>query len=136
MKKPNIGYENKEFRAFNTTRLLPDKGEDPVLAEMVYFNITELDGTYIIPSGTYLEGDYSIMQLTGMKDKNGKMIWQGDIVKGKFGKAEVYGTVMLHNGTFYVGYIKEDSHGLTALHSVEDCEKIGNVFSNPKLLKK
>lgn len=70
------------------------------------------------------------MQFTNLKDKNGKEIYEGDIVQYKnrgnkpvgFLKGEFI--LLNENGDFY------DSVG--AAH--EECEVIGNINENPDLL--
>lgn len=92
-----------------------------------------------------------LMQCTGLSDKNGKEIYEGDIVK-YFCPAE-YCSDGLHkcqecysgeNGSVYYDedlamyeYIsKSDQCPLTDnIRTEEDLEVIGNIYENPELLK-
>lgn len=79
-----------------------------------------------------------LMQYTGLKDKNNKEIYEGDIVKaGKFNYEVIW-----HNDTASFGCIPiQQIHSITttkALFEVLeffDAEIIGNRYENPKLLE-
>ena len=103
----------------------------------------------------YSGGNYSIrfdeielMQYTGLKDKNGKEIYEGDIVKVKLykgeeeeyflGKVEYFGSNFIvdsdNNSDYYVYDL--DGFGIDFKYNLEDCEVIGNIYENPELLEK
>ncbi|MEE0865539.1 MAG: YopX family protein [Clostridia bacterium] len=76
-----------------------------------------------------------LMQYTGLKDKNGKEIYEGDIVRTHYiGEIGVENDeVIFDRGCFCVNY-SEDYHPL--LNEVNHCsEVIGNIYENPELLE-
>jgi uncharacterized phage protein (TIGR01671 family) len=100
-------------------------------------------GVFIGPANDTLS-DGSIVnsqQYTGLKDKNGVEIYEGDIVKtnDKYYpiNSVIYyaGVINEHDGDWdewYAGFCLEDVDH-TPLNT--DCEVIGNIYENPELLK-
>ena len=79
----------------------------------------------------YLANDrYVLMQYTGLKDKNGKEIWEGDIVKGIRG---IGGECVFICGRFSIRY-KDGTHLTFISENKNDVEVIGNIYENPELL--
>ena len=89
----------------------------------------------------------TIGQYTGLKDKNGKEIYEGDIVKVKLykgeeekyfiGKVEYFGSNFIvdadNNSEYHVYDL--DGFGIDYRYNLEDCEVIGNIYDNPELLE-
>ena len=79
------------------------------------------------------EGEYVVMQSTGLKDKNEKLIFEGDIIHGEYGMAwEVFHENSMyyiggHSGDTYITKILEPA--LSMVSSV-----IGNIYEHPELL--
>lgn len=124
-------------------------------------NNNHLDGSWVVgflsgeryianDSGEYLIDPSTICQCTGLKDKNGNLIWENDIVKKDFyTDYDAYA-----NSEKYVGVVKfidcawavetfRYEHKCTrpifeAMAYSEDVkhfEVIGNIFDNPELLE-
>lgn len=79
--------------------------------------------------------DVILMQSTGLKDKNGKEIFEGDIVKtAKDVYSEpTYYEVVRHYGGAY--RLESKQHGCELWLRHTDCEIAGNVYENQELLE-
>ena len=80
--------------------------------------------------------DYEcIMQSTGLKDKNGQEIFEGDIIKmSKDVYSEpTYYEVVRHYGGAY--RLESKQHGCELWLRHTDCEVVGNIYANPELLE-
>lgn len=78
--------------------------------------------------------DLKIMQYTGLKDKNEKEIYEGDILFESFG--ERYYKVVFENASFRAeaeGDFEEYSLDLIDVVA-QGCEVVGNIYENPELL--
>ena len=75
--------------------------------------------------------DLEIIQFTGLKDKNGKEIYEGYIVKTICRKYEVVFEV----SEFALKNVNTRQTSLKRLYEYQDMEIIGNKFENPELLK-
>lgn len=79
--------------------------------------------------------DIELMEYTGLKDKNEKEIYEGDIVKLRANHG--IGVVKYYDewGAFVVEYIKPRPLAVLGMNYYkEDIEVIGNIYENSELL--
>lgn len=80
--------------------------------------------------------DVILMQSTGLKDKNGKEVFVGDIIKCTRGCLHEVYIEKEYGGTYFGGmpavYLKDLREGYAW---TEDEEIIGNIYQNPELLE-
>lgn len=76
-----------------------------------------------------------LMQSTAMVDRDGNIIFEGDIVKmSKDVYSEpIYYEVVRHRGGAY--RLESKQHGCELWLRNADCEVVGNVYENPELLE-
>ena len=105
--------------------------------EMYYFNFEEYEMEH------HLVAPETIGQYTGLTDKNGKKIFEGDIVKDfipfnftidgeKEFEENVYVIEYSSKSGGFKPFCESDHYGDSI---IEECEVIGNIHDNPELLK-
>lgn len=108
--------------------------------EEIHFRNGELD--FIGDAITWMckSNDLVLMQSTGLRDKNGKEIFEGDILCDEGIEQEnefVYVTVSYKDGMWVCDQITSDGCGYGgALNEFsDDYSVIGNIYENPALLE-
>lgn len=120
-----------KFRAWNGYRILKDK-ELRENAELLYTKAGSSDQymyDILLPNSK----DLILMQYTGLKDQNGKEIYEGDILDyGTYSKFEV----LYNKGSFKIRRLKFENGNVHLLEdcSFDDVKVIGNIYENSELL--
>ena len=104
--------------------------------ESIRFYINEIDLCWggICESDCFDFKDVILMQSTGLKDKNGKEVFEGDIVKmakDVYSEPTHYEVVRHYGGAYR---IESKQHGCELWLRHTDCEVVGNVYENKELL--
>ena len=96
-------------------------------------------------AGWRMFADIELTQYTGLKDKNGAEIYDGDYIR--YSMRTINGSIYTHvcrvfqheSGTWRIEGYHEDNHSyktkgtVYAAHLI--CEVIGNIYENPELAK-
>jgi hypothetical protein len=108
-----------------------EEPDDQLLSELIKYDMRHgdpLGGQYTLIdwSNYYGLSNYILMQYTGLKDKNGKEIYEGDIV-------DVTKCDGIPHKLFEIKWDKGGFYPLTLYYL--ECQVIGNIYENPELLK-
>jgi len=91
-------------------------------------------GEVLYDTRWYREEEVEIMQFTGLKDKNGKGIYEGDILRKLTGEKIVIHPIIPIQRFYEEHCSPYNDDWMTWCD--QDYEVIGNIYENPELLKK
>lgn len=106
----NIDYENKE-----------------IVTQQVYFKNGLPDDRDIY---FYDFDEIVLMQSTGLKDKNGKEIFEGDVVKCN----GLLGTIESFKAMWICSFVKYNNYQKVGFFA-QEIEVVGNIYENSELLE-
>lgn len=111
---------NKKMLNWKELDLTKELGEDEI--------------TIFEPTGQFAQPIffYDAMQSTGLKDKNGTEIYEGDIIKNSYD--EIY-TVKWFDASFYLEEKYNGGFDYHELYSEDNKKVMGNIYENPELLE-
>lgn len=111
-----------KFRAWNKSNSDPKE-------RMIYQALLDANGKVLMPDGD--SWGIPVMQYTGLKDKSGKEIYEGDIVLGQRTKYEV----VWNDECARWGLLDGENYPVAIHHGGKKLMVLGNVYENPELLK-
>lgn len=98
----------------------------------MFYSSGETDGWYKVDPST-------ICQCTGLKDKNGKLIWESDIMVAhldeNYPEDEIYIRILWHGSGFCSKEKGSEDISPIDKFDQEHFEVCGNIFDNPELLE-
>ncbi|MDG7730259.1 YopX family protein [Streptococcus pneumoniae] len=135
-----IKTEKRMF--FSDDILAIDYENEEIVTQQIYFENGLPDDRDIY---CYNPGEIELMQSTGLKDKNGKEIFEGDIVRTTrfLGRADEIGGFYEYEKD-YVGVVKvlegswvidTGSVAVRLWSEIDESEVLGNIYENPELLE-
>lgn len=100
------------------------------------FEVIRVDDSGFDNYQEYEVATETVGQYTGFTDKNGKKIFEGDIVKNEYRKGQYQYFKIVYDTRVYCWQVENKYGMLGFLYNViGDLEVIGNIHDNPELLE-
>jgi uncharacterized phage protein (TIGR01671 family) len=124
-----------KFRAWSAES--SDEKDNPIF-EMINANSLAISNYDLLIEQLKDKDNFKLMQFTGLLDKNGKEIYEGDLVKQSSDLCEIQRCI----GGFDCQILIELKNGGTINGSTYNfsflleraCEVVGNIYENPELI--
>lgn len=131
-----ILFRAKHIHAIPGNEHLNGRWVKGYLSDKNYIYDTSLRGEFLVDEDT-------ICQYTGLTDKNGKKIYEGDVVKDsagvcgevKFGLYTAGFSIPNTNQGFYIEFPEESLYRKELGYWENKVVVIGNIYDNPELLE-
>lgn len=121
----------KKFRAWDEAKKCFVLSPFDILGEVIIFDLIK---QYSLEN---LFSDIIITQATGIKDKDGKMIYEGDILELEERYVSKQNIVVnFQYGAWAFNCVCDGMKETGWVESIEDKKIIGNIFENPELIPK
>lgn len=131
-------------------RTIKFRAYHPIVGMSEKIEVTFAHGIRLVPSdidqgrNDLGDSDWILMQFTGLTDKNGTEIYEGDIVKSERAGGTCFGIIEWFDYTYRVAYkIRHDpglpekrEEYLCSGYIESDHQVIGNIYCNPSLLER
>lgn len=115
-----------KFRAFGNTNFSSEKmysWEELLQKEYLLLNL--------IVECSEPHNAWKLMQFTGLHDKNGREIYEGDVIDNGRHRWRI----LWLDASFWARTIESDRGGIAVYLIAEESEVIGNVHENPELVQ-
>ena len=128
-----------KFRAWDRKQkiMIQPDGIEFMVGGIKVFDVDAGDGwAYLNEGFENLEQTYDLMQYTGLTDKHGKKIYEGDIIKGW--RNSIYTVLFVEKRGGYYPFAQGDGCGCCddeVEYDPDECQVVGNIYANPNLIK-
>ena len=137
-----------EFRAWNGKEMVYDFAvingkvfveENPKTSNCINIDIDGKKGSFYDDWATYNHKAWELMQYTGLKDKNGVKIFEGDIISCTLsfeGRTLPHIGVVIYSDNIACFCTKNDAGDTPMLkHCTNTRLIVGNIYENPELME-